>query len=114
MAEGTQATTLSGAERLRSWIAKYKIVFEGPLPSRKWPHQYSTIFRSIRDIDRVRFEDYAPNEYRGLLTVSEIKARVANINKIAYTCRRARANEQTWRLKMEHWIIWRFDAEVAW
>lgn len=114
MAEGTRPPTLPVSERLRSWISKYNIIFEGPLPSRNWPHQYEDIFRSIRDIDRIRFEEYTPNGDRGLLTVSEMKARVVNINKIAYICRRARANESTWRLKMEHWILWRFDAEVAW
>jgi hypothetical protein len=114
MAEATKATTLSVSERLRSWISKYNIKFEGPLPARHWPHQYAGIFQSIRDIDRVRFDEYMPNDDRGLLTVSELKARVININKIAYICRRARANESTWRLKMEHWILWRLDAEVAW
>ena len=99
---------------LRWWIGKYEIAFEGPLPAGKWPAQCESIFRSIREIDRIRFDDFGPNDNRGLLTVAQIKKRVTNINEVAYTCRKDRVNEQTWRLKTEHWILWRFDAEVVW
>ena len=114
MAQGTKVVTLPVAERLRTWIAKYNIIFEGPVPSQEWPSQYKNILSSVREIDRIRYDEYGPKDNRGLLTVTEIKARVSNIREVAYTCLRSRANEQTWRLKIEHWILWRFDAEVAW
>ena len=49
-----------------------------------------------------------------MLSVAEIKNRVARLNRIAYDCRKRRENEATWRGLTESEIVSRFDAEVAW
>jgi hypothetical protein len=101
-------------EQYRRLIKEYDICFDGPVPSEDWPTQYVDIFRPVHDIKRLRYEEYKPNEKRALLTVAEIKGRVARLNRIAYNCRGQRVNEATWRGLTEPDIVSRFAAEVTW
>jgi hypothetical protein len=101
-------------EEYRKLIETYNIHFDGPIPSSTWPVEYGKIFQNIRDIERLRFDEYGPNEKRGLLPVAEMKDRVARVNRIAFNCRRQLENEATWRAHAEPEIFSRFDAEVVW
>ena len=111
MAKGDPKLT---PEQHRSLIEEYDICFDGPVPSEDWPTQYVDIFRPVHDIKRLRYEEYKPNERRALLTVAEIKDRVARLNRIAYNCRKQRVNEATWRGLTEPDIVSRFATEVTW
>lgn len=111
MAKGDPKLT---AEQHRKLVEKYNIHFDGPIPASSWPAQYVQVFRNIRDIARVRYEEYKPSERRKMITVAEMKDRVAKLNRIAYSCRKQRENEATWRGLTEPEIVSRFAAEVAW
>lgn len=98
----------------RELIEDHDIYFDGPIPPSSWPVHYSKIFQNIRDIERLRFDEYGSNEKRGILPVAEMKKRVSKLNGIAYKCRKQRENEATWRGHTEPEVISRFDAEVLW
>ena len=101
-------------EQHRSLIEEYDICFDGPVSSSDWPTQYVDIFRPVHDIGRLRYEEYKPNERRAMLTVAEMKDRIARLNHIASNCRKQRENEATWRGLTEPEIVSRFAAEVTW
>ena len=111
MAKGDPKLT---PEQYRSLIEEYDICFDGPVPPEDWPTQYVDIFSQVHDIKRLRYEEYKPNERRAILTVAEIKNRVARLNRIAYNCRKQRENEATWRGLTEPEIVSRFATEVTW
>jgi hypothetical protein len=111
MARGESTLT---PEQYRSLIEEYGIRFDGPIPSKDWPTQYVDIFRPIHDIKSLKYEEYSPNERRAMITVAEIKDRVARLNRIAYTCRMHQENEATWRGLAEPDIVSRFATEVTW
>jgi hypothetical protein len=111
MAKGEPKLT---PEQHRSLIEEYDICFDGPIPSSGWPTQYVDIFRPVHDIKRLRYEEYKPNERRAMLTVAEMKDRIARLNRIASSCRKQRENEATWRGLTEPEIVSRFAAEVTW
>jgi len=102
------------AEQHRELVEEYNIYFDGPIPPSSWPVQYTEIFRNIRDIQHLRYDEYGPNEKRGPSTVTQMKNRVLNLNRIAYTCRKQRENEATWRGQTEPEIVFRFGVEVVW
>jgi hypothetical protein len=101
-------------ERERELIEEYEICFEGPIPPSRWHSKYTDIFRTIRDIERLRYDEYGHNEKRGILPVAEMKARVRRLNLIAYRDRKTRENEATWRAHAEHEVVFRFSTEVVW
>jgi hypothetical protein len=114
MSRPNKANKISEKELLRQRIRDYGIVFEGPRPSQQWPSHYAGVFSKIHNIDRVRFDEYRPDENRGLLAVAQVKDRVVTLNEIAYHLRQNRENEQTWRLQTEPLIMSRFNSEVEW
>src|SRR4051794_13215529 len=101
-------------EQHRTLVEEYNIHFEGPIASSSWPEQYVEIFQPIRDMGRLLYEEYKPNERRGVRTVAEMKDRVARLNRIGYSCRKQRENEATWRGLAEPEIVSRFFSEVMW
>jgi hypothetical protein len=101
-------------EKHRSLIEEYDICFDGPIPSSRWPTQYVDIFRPLHDIKHLRYEEYKPNERRAILTVAEMKDRIARLNRIASNCRKQLENEATWRGLTEPEIVSRLAAEVTW
>jgi hypothetical protein len=102
------------SDNYRGLIEEHDVFFDGPVPPSCWPTQYADIFRNIRDIERLRFDEYGPNENRGTLSVAEMKDRVVRLIRIAYNCLRQRENEPTWRGHTEPEVISRFNAEVVW
>jgi hypothetical protein len=101
-------------EKHRGLIEEYDVCFDGPIPPSSWPVQYMDIFRNIRDIERLRYDEYGANEKRGMLSVGEMKERVLRLIRIAYNCRKQRENEATWRGHTEPEVVSRFNAEVVW
>ena len=101
-------------EELGALIRQYRINFEGPLPPSDWPAPYAETFQTIRNIGRLQYEDYRPNEWKTVHDVEEAKRSVRKINRTAYSCRRQRLNEDGWRLRTEPRIVSRFEAEVIW
>jgi hypothetical protein len=101
-------------EQHRNLVERYNIHFDGPILPSSWPDQYVNIFGNFREIKCLRYEEYKPNERRGVRAVAEMKDRVARLNRIAHSCRKQRENEPTWRGLTEPEIVSRFIAEVAW
>jgi hypothetical protein len=101
-------------EQHRKLVEEYNIHFDGPIPPSRWPNRYAEVFRNILDIKSLRYDEYRPNERRGLLAVAEMKDRVAKLTRIAYSCRKQRENEATWRGLTEPEIVSRFAAEATW
>lgn len=106
--------TGSPPKDVRDLIEEYNISFDGPIPPSSWPVLYRDIFQNIRDIERLRFDEYGPNEKRGMLSVAEMKVRVRRLIRIAQDCRKQRKNEVGWRLHTEPEIVSRLIAEVVW
>ncbi|KAL2850722.1 hypothetical protein BJY01DRAFT_125691 [Aspergillus pseudoustus] len=105
-------------QQQRTLLQKYKICIEGPVRARDWPEKYSSIFSLVRDTERIRYDDYIQTDLGSdpprLLQVSQMCARVERLVSQAYSLRVALANEDTWRLKLEHLILERFESEVDW
>lgn len=95
-------------------IEEHNIIFEGPIPPSDWPPQYAEIFRKIRDIGRLQFDEYGHSDRRGMLTLREMSKRVLDLTHKAYTCRNQRENEMAWRIHTEPMIVSGFSAEVVW
>jgi hypothetical protein len=104
---------LTVEERL-DLIEEYKICFEGPIPAGRWPVQYQKIFEDIRNIQRMRYDEYEVNDSRDLITVAAMRRRVRELNQTAYDCRKKRENEDTWRARIEPQVVSRFGEEVVW
>ena len=101
-------------DNLRQLIANHAIVLEGPLPLRAWPVQFVSMLAKIDGINQVRFDEYNTSEYRGLRDVERLKRTAVHINHVAHTCHRDESNQAIWSLRIEHFIISRFGAEVMW
>src|SRR5665213_2765733 len=85
------------ADQLHDMIKEYDIHFDGPVSSSEWPLPHVQTFQSVRDVDRVRYEEYGPDEKRGLLAVAQMKERVHKLIRTGTNCRKQRENESTWR-----------------
>jgi hypothetical protein len=104
---------LSG-DGLRRLIAKYNVVFEGPLPPQEWPLRYISVSTRIKEIRRSEFDEYGPSENRGLFAVTQLKRAVVEINDAAKRCRKITSNEYEWRTRTEFLIMSRFDDDLVW
>lgn len=96
----------------RDLITAYDIVFDGPIPRRKWPSRYAPIFQKIRDIESVKYEDYieilTSQQTETHDSLRPIPERVAELIRVAYDMRNSLANEATWRSHTEHLVLNRF------
>ncbi|SRR6266487_2587631 len=106
-------------EELRQLIEEYGISFEGPIPRREWPERYRQTFEDIRGIENLRIEA-STSLIENNHTVGEIpaqwqlKRRATWLSRVAWRCRRERANEAQWRQETEPVVLARFDLEVSW
>ena len=107
-----EKTRKATAEELRLLNDRYQIEFEGPIPTSCWPSEYAHIFQNIRAISRTFYDDYQPTQ--DLLSTSEKKNGVRKLNQAAYSCRKARLDEDEWRFKTEVKVVARFSSEVVW
>lgn len=99
---------------LRTQIEKSHIQFLGPIQPRKWPSQYRYIFQPIRDIERLRYDEYCESNSIDEGPLQRMKARVSSLVKEASQCRQRRVNEAMWRAKTEPEILRAFTAQVVW
>jgi hypothetical protein len=106
-------------EELRQLIEEHNISFEGPIPPREWPERYRHTFEEIRGIENLRIEaatsrtddDHAVAQVPAQW---QLKRRAIWLSRVAWRCRRERANEAQWRHETEPVVLARFDLEVSW
>ncbi|KAL4800581.1 hypothetical protein BDV19DRAFT_384394 [Aspergillus venezuelensis] len=102
----------------RALIRDYNIQFEGPTRPHQWPDTYSSIFGLVRDAEKIRFDEYyqahadLEDDNSRTLHVWRMHSRVDNLVSQAYRLRESQDNEETWRMKTEHLILDRFEAEL--
>ncbi|KAL4941659.1 hypothetical protein BDV06DRAFT_194094 [Aspergillus oleicola] len=100
----------------RTLIRDYNIQFEGPIRPHQWPEKYTSIFGLVRDAEKIRFEDYyqadLEDDNSRTLHVWRMHNRVDNLVSQAYRLRESQDNEETWRMKTEHLILERFEADL--
>lgn len=102
-------------EQLKRLVDDYGINFEGPLPARQWPIQYSHLFQVIRNIWATRYDEYIIRTDIDQKTVRKQKARVRDLRTRATSLRKDFGiNEDTWRGLIETPVMERFDQEIVW
>ena len=102
-------------ENLRGLVKDHSINFEGPVPPKKWPTQYSHIFQAIRDIWANRYDEYVKRTDIDQKTIRKLKVRVRELRTKAASLRNDIAtNEDTWRDWIETLVMGRFDQEIVW
>jgi hypothetical protein len=98
-------------DQFRDLIEEYGIYFDGPIHKSSWPAQYADIFQKIKDISRSEFDDRGTtHDERG----PSLRSRASKLSKVAYSCRKRRENEATWRLHTEPLVVSRFGTEFVW
>ncbi|PVH99819.1 hypothetical protein DM02DRAFT_415682 [Periconia macrospinosa] len=100
-------------EGLKRLMESYSISFEGPVPPNRWPSLYSHHFHVIRDISRVRYDEYiARTDLDVSLKVRQQK-RVRQLREKAYSLRKdLNINEDTWRGMIEPHAVEIFEESV--
>ncbi|PVI00855.1 hypothetical protein DM02DRAFT_728324 [Periconia macrospinosa] len=79
-------------------VCEKKIDFEGPAPPKDWPNQYQHLFQSIREIDRIRYDDYKVDKRVEKRRLKKLKERVATLRERAYKALDdVNTNETKWR-----------------
>ncbi|KAL4984163.1 hypothetical protein BDW68DRAFT_193791 [Aspergillus falconensis] len=110
----------SGARKLspqgqHTLIRKYSISIDGPIRRQDWPQRYAPIFGLVRDMERVRYDDYLTKDNAGddarIVFVGNMCNRVNKIVSRAYALRASLDNEETWRYRTEHLILERFETD---
>ncbi|KAF9888430.1 hypothetical protein FE257_008708 [Aspergillus nanangensis] len=105
-------------QKQHALIQKYNISIEGPIRSHDWPRNYASLFGLVRDIEKIRYEEYyqadLENDNQRLLHVAQMRNRVSKLVSQAHRLRESLDNEETWRLETEHLVLERFTTEVDW
>jgi hypothetical protein len=102
-------------EQLKGLVDEYSIKFEGPVPPKLWPSQYSHLFQVIRDIWANRYDDYIKRTGIDQKTIRRQRARVRDLRTNASRLRTDFGiNEDTWRASIETLVFRRFDQEIVW
>lgn len=98
----------------REAIKEHAIEFVGAVLPSQWPKEHVAAFQKIRDIDRVYYDELSSSHHFSQAESEVWKEKVKDIRETAFECRKQLANEQTWRLKMEHRIVDRLDSKLNW
>lgn len=102
-------------EQLKRLVDDYSINFEGPVPPKQWPAQYSHLFQVVRDIWANRYDEYIKRTDIDQKTVRNQKSRVRDLRTKASSLRTDFGiNEDTWRGLIETPVMARFDQEIVW
>jgi hypothetical protein len=102
-------------EQLKGLVDEYDINFEGPVPPRQWPTQYSHLFQVIRNIWANRYDKYITRTDIDQKTIRKQIARVRDLRTRATSLRMDFGiNEDTWRSLIENPVMGRFDQEIVW
>ncbi|KAF4633227.1 hypothetical protein G7Y89_g4891 [Cudoniella acicularis] len=95
-------------EQLQKLVADYNLKFEGPVPPKQWPTQYSHLFQVIRNIWANRYDDYIIRTDTDQKTVRRQKARVRDLRTNVSRLRTDFGiNEDIWRDSIEKPVIGR-------
>jgi hypothetical protein len=103
-------------EELREHIEKYEILFEGPVPPRKWPDRYKHLFQVIRNIGANRYDDYIKRTDIDREIIDKLVKRVRTIvAKSARFRKNVGSLEDTWRDEIEYpSLVKLFCGDVVW
>jgi len=101
-------------DELQELVDVHNIVFEGTVPSSDWPAQYERLFRVIKDISNIRYEEYVERTDLDMSIISLQESRVASLQGQASNFRRdISINEASWR-NIERLVFERLTIEAAW
>ncbi|KAH8685482.1 hypothetical protein BGZ60DRAFT_395270 [Tricladium varicosporioides] len=101
-------------EKLRNQIEKYDILFEGPVPPRKWPDRYRHLFQVIRDIWANRYDEYTRRTDIDRETIDKQMTRVRTVvDKATRFRKNIGSHEDTWRDAIENATVGLFVEEVV-
>lgn len=103
----------------RELIAKHKIKFLGPLPDSRWPAHYVPLFEPLREIEKVKYDEYVREAKRrkGIPEGRQMRETIRNTQRLQNTanyCRKTGAQEQDWRANTENYVFRRFKEDVTW
>lgn len=80
-----------------------------------WPADQEAIFQEIRNLGRTRFHVYKDSINSQSVKEPWKRQNTARAEWLVQQARRLqRANESTWRMRIENAIVERFSVEVAW
>ena len=95
-------------------VREKRISFEGPAPPKEWPSLYRHLFQPIRDINRVRYDEYKKDQNVEKERRRKFKKRVANLREEAYKMLdNINTKETKWR-DLEPIVFGRFGKRVIW
>lgn len=105
---------ISELVRIDGLIRERKIDFEGPAPPRQWPSLYKHVFQSIRDIDRIRYDEYQRDPNFEKRQRKYLKDRVRDLRETAYAkLDDINTPETEWR-DLEPVIFEKFEKRAMW
>jgi hypothetical protein len=99
-------------EKLRR---RYSIKFVDDLAGDKWPQPHRDVFRSIKQLSNVKYDEYAVQQDLDGSTAfwkQEAKSQARRLIEKASDC--VCRNEATWRFACEPLVFSRLMAEIAW
>jgi hypothetical protein len=114
---GNMGSSTMDLDKWEATMKKYGIVFDADTNRHEWPAHLRKTFESIQKLGMKQWEQYSDDISA---TISwepwreQRKQRAHSISMLAQACSKARANEQTWRSNIEHFIAGRFAIDVAW
>ena len=103
--------------RWQAAMKKYKIFFEADTSREEWPRHLQNTFESIRNLGMQQWDQYTDDISATISREpwrTQRKQRAHLMAMEATECSKARANERTWRSKIERLIAGRFAIDVAW
>ncbi|EER25114.1 hypothetical protein CPC735_017160 [Coccidioides posadasii C735 delta SOWgp] len=100
-------------EKERRLVDQHNIKFDGPIQPSEWPTSYAQIFRKVRDIEKVRSDEYCSSQRNDLLEAQRNRNfnRASNLVNAAYECRISSLDEENWRRKTEDFLLKRFSSD---
>ncbi|KAI9766384.1 MAG: hypothetical protein M1839_004916 [Geoglossum umbratile] len=102
----------------RRLLKKYRIIFNGPLASDKWPRHHRHAFSHVERLGHFRHGSYctgvAPNGNYEASWRLDTKSRAERLAETAARLVRERPSEMTWRLELEKLVYGRFELQIEW
>jgi hypothetical protein len=98
----------------RDKVHEHGIRFEGPTRPTQWPDEHKHIFKIIRELQFLRYEEYRENHQISSRRRSEYQKRVRNVrDKVRDLLEDVNPHEDSWR-ELEGPIFEKFDRPVIW
>src|SRR5690348_12082175 len=92
-------------KKLENLRRKYRIEFQGEVPSHQWPKGHRATFSAIHELGKTQFDTYAadPTLVESAPWKAEVKEQAKQLTDRAKRC--VRRNEATWRFACEPYAL---------